>query len=63
MLNDNALSVLHADTVASLPNLRDVSLHSNPIRCIIRWVNMNRTSIHFMEPKALICAEFLEYRG
>lgn len=46
MLNDNALSALHADTVASLRNLWEVSLHSNPIRCdcIIRWVNMNRTS-------------------
>lgn len=61
MLNDNALSVLHADTVASLSNLREVSLHSNPIRCdgIIRWVNINRISIHFMEP--LICAEPPEF--
>lgn len=65
MLNDNALSALHTDTVASLPNLWEVSLHSNPIHCncIIRWVNMNRTSIRFMEPKALICAEPPEYRG
>lgn len=50
---------------AVLPNLWEVSLHSNPIRCdcIIRWVNMNRTSIRFMEPEALICAEPHEYRG
>ncbi|KAM3869785.1 leucine-rich repeat neuronal protein 3 [Diretmus argenteus] len=65
MLNSNALSALHRSTVESLPNLREVSLHSNPIRCdcIIRWVNMNRTAIRFMEPDSLFCTEPPEYQG
>ncbi|XP_054475991.1 leucine-rich repeat neuronal protein 3-like [Anoplopoma fimbria] len=65
MLNSNALSALHRGTVESLPNLREVSLHSNPIRCdcVIRWVNMNRTAIRFMEPDSLFCVEPPEYQG
>uniref|UniRef100_A0A3Q4HNC2 LRRCT domain-containing protein n=1 Tax=Neolamprologus brichardi TaxID=32507 RepID=A0A3Q4HNC2_NEOBR len=49
----------------SLPNLREVSLHSNPIRCdcVIRWVNTNRTTIRFMEPDSLFCVEPPEYQG
>ncbi|XP_044211969.1 leucine-rich repeat neuronal protein 3-like [Thunnus albacares] len=65
MLNSNALSALHRSTVDSLPNLREVSLHSNPIRCdcVIRWVNMNRTAVRFMEPDSLFCMEPPEYQG
>lgn len=65
MLNSNALSALHHSTVESLPNLREVSLHSNPIRCdcVIRWVNMNKTAVRFMEPDSLFCAEPPEYQG
>ncbi|XP_074534251.1 leucine-rich repeat neuronal protein 3 [Halichoeres trimaculatus] len=65
MLNSNALSALHRTTVESLPNLREVSLHSNPIRCdcVIRWVNMNRTAVRFMEPDSLFCVEPPEYQG
>ncbi|XP_053174874.1 leucine-rich repeat neuronal protein 3-like [Scomber japonicus] len=65
MLNSNALSALHRSTVDSLPNLREVSLHSNPIRCdcVIRWVNMNRTAVRFMEPDSLFCTEPPEYQG
>ncbi|XP_039989043.1 leucine-rich repeat neuronal protein 3-like [Xiphias gladius] len=65
MLNSNALSALHSSTVESLPNLREVSLHSNPIRCdcVIRWVNMNRTAVRFMEPDSLFCVEPPEYQG
>ncbi|XP_069570564.1 leucine-rich repeat neuronal protein 3 [Brachyistius frenatus] len=65
MLNSNALSALHRSTVDALPNLREVSLHSNPIRCdcVIRWVNMNRTSVRFMEPDSLFCEEPPEYQG
>lgn len=65
MLNSNALSALHRSTVESLPNLREVSLHSNPIRCdcVIRWVNMNRTAVRFMEPDSLFCADPPEYQG
>ncbi|XP_040895220.1 leucine-rich repeat neuronal protein 3-like [Toxotes jaculatrix] len=65
MLNSNALSALHHSTVESLPNLREVSLHSNPIRCdcVIRWVNMNRTAVRFMELDSLFCVEPLEYQG
>ncbi|XP_026220478.1 leucine-rich repeat neuronal protein 3-like [Anabas testudineus] len=65
MLNSNALSALHHSTVESLPNLQEVSLHSNPIRCdcVIRWVNMNRTAVRFMEPDSLFCVEPPEYQG
>ncbi|XP_062316993.1 leucine-rich repeat neuronal protein 3 [Osmerus eperlanus] len=65
MLNSNALSALHRRTVESLPNLREVSMHSNPIRCdcVVRWINMNRTGVRFMEPDSLFCAEPPEYQG
>lgn len=65
MLNSNALSALHRITVESLPNLREVSLHSNPIRCdcVVRWMNMNKTNIRFMEPDSLYCVEPPEYEG
>uniref|UniRef100_A0A3Q3QXZ5 Ig-like domain-containing protein n=1 Tax=Monopterus albus TaxID=43700 RepID=A0A3Q3QXZ5_MONAL len=65
MLNSNALRGLHHSTVEPLPNLREVSLHSNPIccDCIIRWVNMNRTAVRFMEPDFLLCVEPPEYQG
>ncbi|XP_056133283.1 leucine-rich repeat neuronal protein 3 [Lampris incognitus] len=65
MLNGNALSALHRITVESLPNLREVSMHSNPIRCdcVVRWMNMNRTNIRFMEPDSLYCVEPPEYEG
>ncbi|KAJ8262266.1 hypothetical protein GJAV_G00164480 [Gymnothorax javanicus] len=65
MLNSNALSALHRITVESLPNLREVSMHSNPIRCdcVIRWINMNKTHVRFMEPESLFCAEPPEYEG
>lgn len=65
MLNSNALSALHRTTVESLPNLQEVSLHSNPIRCdcVIRWINMNRTTVRFMEPDSLFCVEPPEYQG
>uniref|UniRef100_A0A3Q2XMK0 Leucine rich repeat neuronal 3 n=1 Tax=Hippocampus comes TaxID=109280 RepID=A0A3Q2XMK0_HIPCM len=66
MLNGNALSALHRITVESLPNLREVSImHSNPIRCdcVVRWMNMNKTNIRFMEPDSLYCVEPPEYEG
>ncbi|KAL7882728.1 hypothetical protein SRHO_G00003860 [Serrasalmus rhombeus] len=65
MLNGNALSALHRITVESLPNLREVSMHSNPIRCdcVVRWMNMNKTNIRFMEPDSLFCVEPPEYEG
>ncbi|MBN3298374.1 LRRN3 protein, partial [Amia calva] len=65
MLNSNALSALYRITVESLPNLREVSMHSNPIRCdcVIRWINMNKTNIRFMEPDSLFCVEPPEYEG
>ncbi|KAL0962743.1 hypothetical protein UPYG_G00344800 [Umbra pygmaea] len=65
MLNGNALSALHRITVESLPNLREVSMHSNPIRCdcVVRWMNMNKTKIRFMEPDSLFCVEPPEYEG
>ncbi|XP_062862529.1 leucine-rich repeat neuronal protein 3 [Trichomycterus rosablanca] len=65
MLNGNALTALHRITVESLPNLREVSMHSNPIRCdcVVRWMNMNKTNIRFMEPDSLFCVEPPEFEG
>ncbi|NXU50771.1 LRRN2 protein, partial [Turnix velox] len=59
MLNNNALSALHKQTVKSLPNLQEISIHSNPIRCdcVIRWVNSTDTHIRFIEPQSTLCAE------
>ncbi|XP_059832559.1 leucine-rich repeat neuronal protein 3 [Hypanus sabinus] len=65
MLNSNALSALYRDTVESLPKLQEVSIHSNPIRCdcVIRWINMNKTHIRFMEPQSLFCFDPPEFKG
>ncbi|XP_048124691.1 leucine-rich repeat neuronal protein 3 [Alosa alosa] len=65
MLNGNALSALHRVTVESLPNLREVSLYSNPIRCdcVVRWMSANRTRVRFMQPDYLFCSEPPEYEG
>ncbi|XP_066490017.1 leucine-rich repeat neuronal protein 3 [Tiliqua scincoides] len=65
MLNSNALSALYHSTIESLPNLKEISIHSNPIRCdcVIRWINMNKTSIRFMEPESLFCVDPPELQG
>ncbi|XP_039513993.1 leucine-rich repeat neuronal protein 3 [Pimephales promelas] len=65
MLNSNALRALHHITVESLPNLQEVSMHTNPIYCdcVIRWINTNKTNVRFMEPDALICAGPSEFEG
>ncbi|XP_072123723.1 leucine-rich repeat neuronal protein 3 [Mobula birostris] len=65
MLNSNALSALYKDIVESLPKLQEVSIHSNPIRCdcVIRWINMNKTRIRFMEPQSLLCFDPPEFKG
>lgn len=65
MLNDNALSALHRVTVESLPSLQEVSLHSNPIYCdcVVRWINMNKTKIRFMEADSLLCTGPPEFEG
>lgn len=65
MLNNNALNAMYQNTVESLPNLREISLHSNPLRCdcVIHWMNPNKTSIRFMEPLSMFCAMPPEYRG
>ncbi|XP_048014088.1 leucine-rich repeat neuronal protein 3 [Megalobrama amblycephala] len=65
MLNSNALRALHHVTVESLPNLQEVSMHTNPIYCdcVIRWINMNMTKVRFMEPDALLCAGPSEFEG
>ncbi|KAL4640711.1 leucine-rich repeat neuronal protein 3-like [Arapaima gigas] len=65
MVNSNALSALHRVTVESLPSLREVSMHSNPIRCdcVVRWMNMNKTGVRFMEPDSLFCVEPPELEG
>ncbi|XP_046882542.1 leucine-rich repeat neuronal protein 1 [Hypomesus transpacificus] len=65
MLNNNALNSLYQATVDSLPNLREVSIHSNPLRCdcVIKWMSSNKTSIRFMEPLSMFCAMPAEIRG
>uniref|UniRef100_F7EZN3 Leucine rich repeat neuronal 3 n=1 Tax=Monodelphis domestica TaxID=13616 RepID=F7EZN3_MONDO len=65
MLNSNALSALYHGTVESLPNLKEISIHSNPIRCdcVIRWINMNKTNIRLMEPDSLLCVDPPEFQG
>ncbi|XP_067420061.1 leucine-rich repeat neuronal protein 3 [Emydura macquarii macquarii] len=65
MLNSNALSALYHNTIDSLPNLKEISIHSNPIRCdcVIRWINMNKTNIRFMEPDSLFCVDPPEFQG
>ncbi|KAM4023439.1 LOW QUALITY PROTEIN: leucine-rich repeat neuronal protein 1 [Anomaloglossus baeobatrachus] len=65
MLNNNALNSVYKGTVESLPNLREISIHSNPLRCdcILHWMASNQTTIRFMEPLSMFCALPPEYRG
>ncbi|XP_062856131.1 leucine-rich repeat neuronal protein 3 [Trichomycterus rosablanca] len=65
MLNNNAISALHSVTIESLPSLQEVSLHSNPIHCdcVVRWINMDKTKIRFMESDALLCTGPPEFEG
>ncbi|XP_067093710.1 leucine-rich repeat neuronal protein 1-like [Osmerus mordax] len=65
MLNNNALNSIYQRTVEVLPNLREISLHSNPLRCdcVIQWMISNRTTVRFMEPLAMLCDSPLEFRG
>lgn len=65
MLNNNALPAVYRATVAALPNLREISLHSNPLRCdcVLRWVAANTTRVRFMEPLSMLCAAPPELRG
>ncbi|CAJ0957217.1 unnamed protein product [Ranitomeya imitator] len=65
MLNNNALNSVYKGTVESLPNLREISIHSNPLRCdcVLHWMGSNQTTIRFMEPLSMFCALPPEYRG
>ncbi|KAA0712812.1 Leucine-rich repeat neuronal protein 1 [Triplophysa tibetana] len=65
MLNNNALNSLYQGTAESLSNLREISVHSNPLRCdcVIQWMGSNRTTIRFMEPLSMFCATPPEVRG
>ncbi|KAM6981365.1 leucine-rich repeat neuronal protein 1 [Aplochiton taeniatus] len=65
MLNSNALNALYHRTVEGLPNLREISLHTNPLRCdcVIQWMSSNRTTVRFMEPLAMLCSSPPELRG
>uniref|UniRef100_A0A4W5KDN0 Leucine rich repeat neuronal 2 n=1 Tax=Hucho hucho TaxID=62062 RepID=A0A4W5KDN0_9TELE len=62
MLNSNALTALHQHTVLSLPSLREVSLHSNPLRCdcLFRWMPQ---AVRFIQPQATLCSEPPELRA
>ncbi|XP_024235435.1 leucine-rich repeat neuronal protein 2 [Oncorhynchus tshawytscha] len=79
MLNSNALTALHQHTVLSLPRLREVSLHSNPLRCdcLFRWVAEEHPhtdadahtdtqmpqAVRFIQPQATLCSEPPELRA
>ncbi|KAK5873007.1 hypothetical protein PBY51_013656 [Eleginops maclovinus] len=65
MLNNNALNALYQSTVDSLPNLREISIHTNPLRCdcVIQWMSSNKTTVRFMEPLSMFCALPTEVRG
>lgn len=65
MLNSNSLSALYQSTIEALPNLKEISIHSNPIRCdcVNRWINMNKTNIRFMETDSLFCVDPPEFHG
>ncbi|XP_063072514.1 leucine-rich repeat neuronal protein 1 [Engraulis encrasicolus] len=65
MLNNNALNSLYQATVESLPNLREISIHSNPLRCdcVIQWMTSNKTSVRFTQPLSMFCAMPPEVRG
>ncbi|XP_007566133.1 leucine-rich repeat neuronal protein 1-like [Poecilia formosa] len=65
MLNNNALTALYQHIVEVLPNLREVSIHSNPLRCdcVIQWMSSNRSTVRFMEPLAMLCTTPTELRG
>ncbi|CAG5984190.1 unnamed protein product [Menidia menidia] len=65
MLNNNALNALYQSTVDTLPNLREISIHSNPLRCdcVIQWMSSNKTAVRFMEPLSMFCDMPSEVRG
>uniref|UniRef100_A0A8C6SJ57 Leucine rich repeat neuronal 1 n=1 Tax=Neogobius melanostomus TaxID=47308 RepID=A0A8C6SJ57_9GOBI len=65
MLNSNTLNALYHSTIESLPNLREISIHSNPLRCdcVIQWMGSNSTTVRFMEPLGMFCAMPPEVRG
>ncbi|XP_054879722.1 leucine-rich repeat neuronal protein 1-like [Poeciliopsis prolifica] len=65
MLNNNALTALYQHIVEVLPNLREISIHSNPLRCdcVIQWMSSNRSTVRFMEPLAMLCLTPTELRG
>ncbi|XP_075065124.1 leucine-rich repeat neuronal protein 3 [Mixophyes fleayi] len=65
MLNSNSLSALYQTTIEALPSLKELGIHSNPIRCdcVNRWINMNKTSIRFMETDSLFCVDPPEFQG
>ncbi|KAM4795804.1 leucine-rich repeat neuronal protein 2 [Rhinophrynus dorsalis] len=64
MLNNNALSSLYRETVESLPNLQEIAMHGNPLRCdcVIRWINATASHVRFIEPQSTLCVEPPELR-
>ncbi|XP_064156594.1 leucine-rich repeat neuronal protein 2-like [Anguilla rostrata] len=78
MLNTNALSALHRDTVSGLPSLQEVSLHGNPIRCdcLARWAGAGAGAgagaeggpgagrpVRFIQPQSTVCSDPPELRA
>uniref|UniRef100_A0A3B4GS01 Leucine-rich repeat neuronal protein 2-like n=1 Tax=Pundamilia nyererei TaxID=303518 RepID=A0A3B4GS01_9CICH len=79
MLNSNSLSALHQHIMLSLPNLQEVSLHSNPLRCdcLFHWAAKEVSHpqkdaeadaktprvVRFIQPQATLCSEPPELRA
>uniref|UniRef100_A0A8C4NNU9 Leucine rich repeat neuronal 1 n=1 Tax=Eptatretus burgeri TaxID=7764 RepID=A0A8C4NNU9_EPTBU len=65
MLSDNNIAALYRQTVESLPSLREIGLHGNPLHCdcIVQWIIRGQLHARFMEPHAMHCAAPPEFMG
>lgn len=63
MFNSNVFSVLYYGIIEFLFNFKEISIYSNFIRCdcVIRWINMNKINIRFMELDLLFCVDLFEF--
>ncbi|XP_076860173.1 leucine-rich repeat neuronal protein 1 [Brachyhypopomus gauderio] len=60
LVHNNDLALLPQEVLSSFPNLDEVSLHSNPIRCdcLSNWVPIfgNQSSLKLLEYQITLCA-------
>uniref|UniRef100_UPI00358FB81A leucine-rich repeat neuronal protein 1-like n=1 Tax=Myxine glutinosa TaxID=7769 RepID=UPI00358FB81A len=71
MLNDGNLPGLYHATVHSMPALRNLAIHSNPLRCdcMNRWwlepanIRTATKGLRFLQPERMFCAEPAEHKG